>query len=110
MGVHATDVAVERHGQLVGRGAGDGERHAEDGVGAEAALVVGAVELDEHAVDVALVEGVEAHQRVVDLVVDMGHRVEHALAPVAGLAVTQLDRLERTGGGTRRDHGPARGA
>ena len=110
VGVDAADVAVERHGQLVGGGLGDGERHAEDGVGAEAALVVGAVELDEHAVDVALVEGVEAHEGVVDLVVDVGDGVEHALAAVAGLAVAQLDRLERTGGGARRDDGPAGGA
>ena len=46
VGVGAADVAVERQLELVGRGLGHGQRHAEDGVGAEAGLVVGAVEVD----------------------------------------------------------------
>ena len=42
----------------------------------------------------ALVEGVEPDDGVGDLVVDVGDRVEHALAAVAVAAVAQLDRLE----------------
>ena len=60
VGVDAADVAVQRQLELVGRGLGHGQRHAEDGVGAEPGLVVGAVEVDQHPVDVALIEGVEA--------------------------------------------------
>jgi hypothetical protein len=59
VGVGAADVAVQRQAQLVGGGLGHGERHAEDGVGAEAGLVVGAVEVDQQLVDAALVEGLE---------------------------------------------------
>ena len=63
VGVGAADVAEQRQASLVGRGVGDGERHAEDGVGAEAGLVVGAVEVDERLVDAALVGGLEPEQR-----------------------------------------------
>ena len=67
MGVRAADVAVERQFEL-GRGRlGDGQAGAEDGVGAEAGLVVGAVEGDELGVDEALFERVDAAQDVGDL-------------------------------------------
>ena len=75
MGVGAADVAVERQLDLVGGGRGDGQRHAEDGVGAEAALVVGAVEVEQDAVDLALVEGVEPDDVLGDLVVDVADGV-----------------------------------
>ena len=52
---------------------------------------------DTAAVDASLIEGVPAHQRIEDLAVDVGDRVEHALAEVAGLAVAQLDGLELAG-------------
>ena len=70
VGVGAADVAVQRQLQLVGGGLGDGEADAEDGVGAEPGLVVGAVELDQRGVDEPLVEGVDAAQLVGDLAVD----------------------------------------
>ena len=59
MGVRPADVAIEREVEVVGGGPGDGEGHAEDGVRAELALVVGAVGIEQGAIDVALVEGVE---------------------------------------------------
>ena len=65
--VRAADVAVEREPVLVGDGLGRGERDAEQRVGAEARLVVGAVEGDEHPVEAPLVGGVEADDRVPDL-------------------------------------------
>ena len=107
VGVGAADVAVQRQLELVGRGLGHGERHAEDGVGAEAGLVVGAVEVDQRPVDAALVERVEADDGVGDLAVDVGDGVEHALAAEAVAAVAQLDRLERPGRGAGRDDRPA---
>ena len=51
VGVGAADVAVQRQLELGGGGLGDGQRHAENGVGAEPALVVRAVEVDELTVD-----------------------------------------------------------
>ena len=56
VGVGAADVAVERKLELVGRGLGDGQAGAEDRVGAEASLVVGAVEVAELGVDESLLE------------------------------------------------------
>ena len=60
VGVRPADVAVERQAGGVGGGAGDGERDAEDRVGAELGLVGRAVELDHRLVDEPLVVGVEA--------------------------------------------------
>ena len=109
VGVDPAEVAVERLLELVGRGLGHGQRHAEDGVRAEAGLVVGAVEIAQDAVDAALLERVEPDEHVVDLVVDVPDRVEHALAAEALTTVAQLDRLELPGGRAGRDDGPALG-
>ena len=84
VGVGPADVAVERQLQLGGGGPGHGQGDAEDGVGAEAGLVVGAVEGDQLGVDDALVERVEALDGVGDLAVDVADGVEHALAAGSG--------------------------
>ena len=60
VGAGAADVAPQRQVELVGGGPGDGQRHAEDGVGAEPRLGVGAVEVEQGGVDGALVERLEA--------------------------------------------------
>ena len=94
VGVGPADVAVERQPGRLGRGLGDGERGAEDRVGAEVGLVGRAVELVHRLVDLALVVGTEALDGRADL---LDHRVDgllHALAEVAVAAVAQLDRLE----------------
>ena len=49
------EIAVQGQGPLLGGGVGHGHGDAEEGVGAEAALVVGAVQLDHAPVDAALV-------------------------------------------------------
>ena len=72
VGVGAADVAVQRQLELVGGGLGHGEGHAEDGVGAEAALVVGAVGVEQGGVDAALVERLEADDGVAERAVDVG--------------------------------------
>ena len=88
-----------------------GEAHGQDGVGAEPLLVLGAVELDHRRVERGLVERVEAGDRVGDLAVDRVDRAGHALAEIAALvAVAQLDRLARAGGGARRHGRAAEGA
>ena len=105
------DVAVERGAEALRRRLGGGEAGAEDGVGAEPALVGGAVEVDEDAVDAHLVGGGEAGQRVADRPVHRLDRAAHALAAVAaGVAVAQLDRLVRAGRGARGHRGAAHGA
>ena len=87
------------------------QRDAEDGVGAEPALVGGAVERDHGLVDLDLQLGVHAADGVEDLGVDRIDRLQHALAAVAGLvAVAQLDRLVHAGGGARGHRGAAHGA
>ena len=76
-------------------------------VGAEPALVVRAVELDEGGVDGPLVERVDAVELVGDLAVHVRDRVRHALAAVAVAAVAQLDRLVLAGRRPARHRGAA---
>jgi hypothetical protein len=72
-GRDAADVLVERQAGRLGGGLGGGQRDAEDGVGAQAALVGRAVQLDHQVVDAALVFGVDARQRVEQLAIDRVH-------------------------------------
>src|SRR5690606_29861278 len=77
----------------------------------QAALVLGAVEVDQALVEPGLVIGIETLQRLRDGLVDVGHGIEHALAEIAGLvAVAQLDRLLGARGGARRHHRAAKAA
>ena len=108
--VGAADVAVQRHAALLGDRLRRRERHAEDRVGAEPALGVGAVERAQLGVEDPLVGGVEPGDRVADLAVHVRDRVLHALAAVADLAVAELDRLVRAGAGAARHRRPAAGA
>ena len=96
--VAAADVLVQRQLERRRGGVGDGQRHAEDGVGAQLGLVGRAVELDEHAVDEALVGGVEADDLLGDDVVDVVDGGAHALAHVLAALVAQLHGLVLAGG------------
>ena len=111
VGVGAADVAVQRDRQVVGGRLGDGQADAEDGVGAEASLVVGAVELEHREVDRPLLVARRAPTQLVgDLVVDeLRPPWRTPLPPIAVAAVAQLDRLVLAGGRTRRDGGAAAG-
>mmetsp|Transcript_81542 Transcript_81542/g.226847 ORF Transcript_81542/g.226847 Transcript_81542/m.226847 type:complete len:508 (+) Transcript_81542:825-2348(+) len=105
--VHAAEVAVQRKAGLFGGGTGHGHRDGQHRVGAQAALVLGAVQVDQGLVEEGLLGGVQAQHGLADLGVDVLDGLEHALAQVAGLvAVTQLDRFAAAGGCTRR-HGRA---
>ncbi len=90
-------VAVQRQARGRGGRAGRGERHAEDGVGAEVALAGRAVELAQEAVERRLIGRVAADDRRRDHVVDVGDRPGDAVAAVRGPAVAQLDRLAAAG-------------
>src|SRR5690606_8664579 len=70
-----------------------------------AALVVGAVKIDQALVEAGLVGGVEVLERVGNGPVDVGHRLHHALAQVARLvAIAQLHGFAGTGRGARGHH------
>ncbi len=107
----AADIAVERQGRGLGRRLGHRQADAEDRVGAQPALVVGAVEFDHRQVDADLFRRVEAQKRLGDLAVDARHGFQHALALVARVvAVTPFDRLVGAGGGARGHRGAAQRA
>ena len=95
-------VAEQRQPARIGRRAGRGKTDPEDGIGAEAALVVAAVELDHQRVDLGLVLGFVADDGVGDLAIDRGDRLPDPLAaPALGIAVALLDRFMDPGRGAR---------
>ncbi len=106
----AADIAIKRQAGGLGRGLGDRERYAEDGVGAEPRLVRRAVERDHRLVDLELIFGVEARDGVENVAIDRLDRLEDALAAIAALvAVAQFDSLARSGRSARGDGGPPHG-
>ena len=110
MAVHTAHVLVQRETGGLGSGLGAGQRHAQDGVSAQSALVVRAVQLQHHVVDSALIVGFETDERVGDLIVHMANGIQRALAQITLLvAVAQLNCLERarrrTGGNGRTTEG-----
>ncbi len=83
--------------------ASDGQRHAENGIGAEARLVGRAVEIDQGLIETALVERFKTGDGFEDFTVHGIDRLADALAAVAlHVAVTQLGGFVRAGGGARR--------
>src|ERR1700728_2254058 len=69
-----------------------GERHAENGVRAEPALVVGAVELDHARFDAGLVARIAPEERRLEHGVGVLDRLEHTLAAVTvRILIAQLD-------------------
>src|SRR5512133_3161772 len=76
-----------------------GQRDAENGVGAEARLVLRSIELDQRQVQRSLVFGIEPRDGAGDLRLDIADGVENTLAAIRPLvAVAQLDGLELPGG------------
>ena len=91
--------------RLLGGSAGARHRHRQQRVGAEARLVLGAVQIDHGTVDEGLVLDVEPDNGFADFGVDMFDGFQHALAEIARLvAVAQFDRLAAAGG-CARGHG-----
>jgi hypothetical protein len=107
VGVRAAEVPVERELEARRGGVRGRERRAEDRVRAERVLVGGAVEIDQRAVDLALVERLEPDERLGDRSAHVRDRAEHALAPITLLfAVTELARLVLPRRGAARDRRP----
>jgi len=91
-------------------GGGPGSRHGrrQDGVGAQSALVRSAIQLNEGSVDVELLPGLEPSQGITNLLVEMPHRLQDALAKVAlRILVPQLHRLVLPGGRSTGNGGTA---
>ena len=105
---HAAQVAVQGQARLFGGSAGHGHGHGQHGVGAQAALVLGAVEVDQGLVQERLLGGIQAQHGLGNFGVDVFHGLEHALAQVAALvAITHFNGFAAAGGGARRHSGPA---
>ena len=101
-GSNASDEPVERQAVRGGRRLGDRKRHAHNGIGAESIFVGRAVQRDQRFVDLGLRLGIHAADGVENLAIDRIQGLAHALAVVARLvAVAKLDRLVRSGGGSR---------
>ncbi len=97
------EVAIEGQPGIARRGVGGSERDGEDGVGAEASLVLGTIELDHLLIDTLLVARVHTEHGRLEDGVDVVDSLEHAFAQIPlFVAVTQLHRLARAGGGARR--------
>src|SRR5438270_12693322 len=105
----AADTAeVSVHGNLarVGPSAQHSQRCAQDGVGAQAGLVGRAVELEQIAIDLRLVEDGAAAQGGRDALADVADGAEDTLAAeLARVFIARRDRLVSAGGCTRRDSG-----
>jgi hypothetical protein len=85
---------------------GGGHGHADDGVGAQACLGVGAVQVDQSGVQIGLAGPGPAAQQVGDLAGDRADRAEHALPAVAArVAVAAFDGLPAAGGRSGRHSG-----
>ena len=78
--VDAAQVLVQRKTRRLCRSAGNGQRHAQDGVSAELGLVGRTVGGDQRGIDGTLVEGIEAHDGIGALVVDVLDGLRDALA------------------------------
>ena len=63
-GRNAADIAIQRHAIIGGGGLGQGQRHAEDGIRAQARFIGCAVQVDEDIVDADLILGIQPGQRV----------------------------------------------
>ncbi|MNE05923.1 hypothetical protein D3C80_984970 [compost metagenome] len=110
-GRDAADVAIQRQIRADGASLGRGQRDAQDGVGAQASLVICAIQFDQGFVQTALVLGIHAREGVEDLAVDGVDRLLDALAaPHVHVAVAQFDRFMGAGRGARRHGGAAKAA
>ncbi len=111
LGAGPTEVAVEREHVGLGGRLGQGDRDAEDRVGAQVLLVRGAVQLDEKMIQIRQIVGVLADQVPRDRLVDARDRLGHPLAEVAlGVSVPELEGLSGAGRGPGGDRGTADGA
>ncbi len=103
-GVDAAEVTVERELEGFSRGAGAGHGDGEDGVRAEAGLVLGAVDGDHGGVDQALIAGIHAGELRSEDGLDVLDGEQHALAEVVlFVSIAEFYGLVLAGGGSAGD-------
>jgi len=101
------NVLVEGNALLSGTSLADGHRDGEDGVGTKLALVVSAIKGLHGIVNGDLVDRVHANNAAGNDGVNVVNGLEDRLAKVLGLvAITKLNSLMDTSGGTGGDSGP----
>ena len=101
--VRTAEVSVQREAVPFGGGACHGERYTEHRVRAERRLVGAPVQILQHAIDVALIEGVEPGDLGRDRAVHVRDRAQHTFAAEPALvAVAELEGLMFAGGGAGR--------
>ena len=100
--VRAAEVLVQGQVCRLSSSLGHGQGNAQDSVGAQLALVVGAVQSNHGCVNSALVGSLDADNLFSDFFDNRLHCAQNTLAQVYGLvAVTALNSLPLTGGCTR---------
>jgi hypothetical protein len=110
-GIHAADVLVQGKAQGVRRCAGNGHRNAEDGIRAQFALGLGAVEVDHDLVNEGLLGGVHVDDFGGDEGVDIVNSLQRAFAEVTGfIAVAQFEGFVFAGGCAGRNSGATHSA
>ena len=104
-------MAIERTPGSGGRGPRSGHGNCQDGVRAQLALVVRAVQLDHVLVKRSLIGGLHPGQRRREHGANIADRLLHALSLIAlGIAVAQLHRLMLAGGSAAGDGRATHGA
>ena len=90
----ATNVTVQRQACVFSCGARHCHRHCQHGIGAQTALVIRAVQVQHHLVDVSLLRRVQTDQGLSDFAVDIVNRLQNAFAQVtAFIAITHFQRF-----------------
>ena len=89
----ALDWAAERDAAFGGVRLRAGERHRQDGVGAETLFLFGAIELDKQPVCAFLVKRIVAEQGLSDVLVHMGHGLQNIAPTQACAAIAFFHRF-----------------
>ncbi len=99
MGIHPTNIAVERQTKCIGRGFGDCQAGAQNGIGAQFGFVGSAIQIQQELIDHLLFDCIPPNQRVSDIFVDIIHSLENALTQEAAfVAVSHFQGFMDTGG------------
>ena len=102
--VDAAEITIQRKSAFFSSCACYRQGNSQNGVGAEAGLIRGAVELDHGAVNFRLLAGVVTDNFIADFVVDVGNGLKNTFAVIAGsIAVTKLNGFAAACGSTARD-------
>ncbi len=110
-GIAATQISVQGLAGEIRGGFGDGQGHAQDGVGAQVLLVRRAVHLDHFAVQADLVQRVQSLEFRRDLPVHVFNRKDDSLAQEAFfVSIPQFPRFVGSRAGSTGDRRPPEGA